>query len=308
MSEKGKSIREKLLYNPCFIVLSELLIFHGVTGAVNILLIKFGYLFGLDKETDYTRFEFAYNSIYFALLFLIIAAFVGFMWLTDRRSLRVFTHGGFKKGLLYALLGMLIGGGLNVVLILISRASGAFTLSFNGFYWPYLLATVPLIFIQSSSEEFALRGYAARYAENKYDWGVAALVCSVPYVFHHYPNFESYGVDWRFMLSLFLQGLVCFLLVKVTGNFWVCCGFHAAWNYPQLFVFGLPCSGMSTSYAVACGSDAKDSFFYNPAYGIEGSWLCIIVHAALVAALIVIMVKKGKTKGYPGDVGVALQA
>ena len=301
MSEKGKWIREKVLYNPCFIVLSELVIFHAMTRAVNILLTQTAYAIGLDKETDFARFEFRYNSIYFALLILIIAAFVGFMWLTDRRSLRVFTHGGFKKGVLCALLGMLLGGGLNVVLTLISRASGAVTISFNGFYWKYLLATVPLVFIQSSSEEFALRGYAARYADNRYDWGVAALVCSVPYIFHHIPNMLSYGVDVLFMLNIFLQGIVCYLLVKVTGSFWACCGFHAAWNYPQMFIFGLPCSGWSTSYALLAGYDAKDNFFYNSGYGIEGTWLSVIAHAALIAVLLVIMVKKGKTNFYPGD-------
>ena len=49
--------------------------------------------------------------------------------------------------------------------------------------------------------------------------------------------------------------------------------FHAAWNYTQNIIFGLPNSGIVSEYSIFTleAASARNGLFYNVNFGVEGS-------------------------------------
>ena len=56
-------------------------------------------------------------------------------------------------------------------------------------------------------------------------------------------------------------------------NLWGAMAFHAAWNYTQNIIFGLPNSGIVSEYSIFTleAASARNGLFYNVNFGVEGS-------------------------------------
>lgn len=90
-------------------------------------------------------------------------------------------------------------------------------------------------------------------------------------------------------LSIFLVGAFFCLLVAKLRSPWAAFGCHAAWNFTQAVLFGLPNSGYTTPFAlfgIASGTAPQAGFAFDPVFGIEASPLCGIIFAAACLALI----------------------
>lgn len=84
-------------------------------------------------------------------------------------------------------------------------------------------------------------------------------------------------------LSIFLVGAFFCLLVAKLRSPWAAFGCHAAWNFTQAVLFGLPNSGYTTPFAlfgIASGTAPQAGFAFDPVFGIEASPLCGIIFAA----------------------------
>lgn len=60
---------------------------------------------------------------------------------------------------------------------------------------------------------------------------------------------------------------------------------HTAWNYTQDFLFGLPKSGHPATVSVFMSEAHGSRFFYDQNFGIEGSWMAILMN--LLAYLVI---------------------
>ena len=62
---------------------------------------------------------------------------------------------------------------------------------------------------------------------------------------------------------------------------------HAVWNYTQNIIFGLPNSGIVSSFSVfkLDASTAMNSFAYNVGFGIEGTVVADVVLILATAAV-----------------------
>ena len=76
--------------------------------------------------------------------------------------------------------------------------------------------------------------------------------------------------------------------------------FHAAWNFTQSIVFGLPNSGLVSAYSVfkLDAASATNGLFYNVNFGVEGS----VAANVILAALIVFVLLKNRGNGEHTDV------
>ncbi|MBQ3334869.1 MAG: hypothetical protein IJG85_04685 [Eubacteriaceae bacterium] len=74
--------------------------------------------------------------------------------------------------------------------------------------------------------------------------------------------------------------------------------FHTAWNYSQSIIFGLPNSGVlsSCSIFILDTETARSGFFYDPAFGVEGSPGAILILALVIAVVIWRNYGKGEKK------------
>jgi membrane protease YdiL (CAAX protease family) len=85
------------------------------------------------------------------------------------------------------------------------------------------------------------------------------------------------------------------LFVYYFDSIWLPMAAHAAWNFTQNIIFGLPNSGMVSTFSVMKldASLGQLTFFYDPVFGVEGSAFLLIFSIVLMIAVIVIGEKKG---------------
>lgn len=278
------TLKDRWLSNPLWIAFTELALMLGgmqlVEGLAN------GSVLWAQDALEGDLRAFMLEAIPLGLLAIPILLCVLYMLITRRSSLRVFVAGSVGKRLRSLLLGCLIGLLANAVISLLAGLTGAVRYSFGHFSW-LMLALLPFAFVQCACEEVFLRAYVPAYMEPRYRWGSVAFVSGTLFIFHHIYNLKSTGFSEVFCLNVFLMGVALYLMVRVNGCFWIACGFHTAWNFTQQYLFGLPNSGLTSELCLFVGKDPQASFFYDPAYGNEGSLCTTVVIVLLIVALLV---------------------
>ena len=229
--------------------------------------------------------------LYFSTIGTWIVCLLCFLRKKNRPLFRCFTKycsgNNFKK----FLLGLLIGGGMNGACILAAYLNGNITMSFDSFRPLPLLAVLLAVFIQSSSEEILCRGYLYQKLNRRYNPVVAVLGSSLFFAALHLGN---PGVGVVAVLDLILSGLLFALMVYYMDSIWCAFAAHTAWNYTQNIIFGLPNSGLTVDFSIfKLNAGATDGFFYNTAFGVEGSWFAVLVEAAVI----VVIWQWGRRKG-----------
>jgi hypothetical protein len=259
------------------------------------MLYIYGPVFENFGTGDADLYEFATLGTYFVSYLLMISFTLVYMLIADKKSLKVFTNGGFKKSIIAVLAGVGLGFCFNAFISLTVAATGSVTFSFNKFVW-YMPFMFLLLSVPALAEEVLLRGYVPAFLEEKLDMSAVAFFSGVLFIPHHIENLKLYGFDTLFCLNVFLLGVFMYFLVKYTGNFWVCCGFHTAWNFTQMFLFGLPNSGLSSCIALFAGNDVKNNFFYNSVYGYEGSLFTTLLIGLAVVVMAWMLHKKNNSE------------
>jgi len=196
------------------------------------------------------------------------------------------------------LLGLLLGFGTNGLCVLISLLMGDIKLSYSGFDWKLLLAFLIFIFIQSGSEEVVDRIYLYQKLRRRYRSPLAAiLINSIVFMALHMWN---PGFTWVAGLQIFMAGFIWSLFVHYYDSVWVAFWFHAAWNYTQNIIFGLPNSGIVSEYSIFKleAASARNGLFYNVGFGVEGSIGSSLILLVVAIALIVINRRKPEKRDY----------
>lgn len=190
------------------------------------------------------------------------------------------------------LLGLLLGFGTNGLCVLISWLTGDIKLSYNGIDWKLLIAFLVCVFIQSSSEEVTDRLYLYQKLRRRYKSPlVAILINSIVFMSLHMfnPGFTAVAGS-----QIFLVAIIFSLFVYYYDGIWVAFWFHAAWNYTQNIIFGLPNSGIVSEYSIFRleAASARNGLFYNVNFGVEGSVGSSLV--LLVVIIVMIVINRGK--------------
>lgn len=191
------------------------------------------------------------------------------------------------------LLGILIGFVLNGVCVLTAWLHQDIVLSYDAFRPVSFVFIFFAVFVQSSAEEFLCRGFLYQKLLQRYQKPVVAIVGnSLLFALLHLTNS---GVTLLSVLNIFLVGVLFSLIVYYTNSLWCAFAVHAAWNFMQNIIFGLPNSGMTLPYSVfkLDANTARNSFAYDVGFGIEGSLMAAIV---ILAACIIIYFLSRKFK------------
>jgi uncharacterized protein len=90
-------------------------------------------------------------------------------------------------------------------------------------------------------EEFVFRGYSQFTLATGMGFWPAAIVLSVLFGAIHLGNS---GEAWSGALSVVLIALFFCFTLRRTGSLWFAVGLHAAWDYGETFIYGVPDSGL----------------------------------------------------------------
>ena len=143
-------------------------------------------------------------------------------------------------------------------------------------------------FIQSTSEEFLVRGILTRVLYDKYGKNLAIILPSVFFGLLHLGN---EGVTVLSTLNTILVGIFFAKLLFYTDNIMVTSGAHAGWNFSMAMIYGLNVSGIS-------GFDSLLNFkilsynLYDKTYGPEGS--IVVTFIEIISIFIIFYLEKRK--------------
>jgi membrane protease YdiL (CAAX protease family) len=172
------------------------------------------------------------------------------------------------------LLGVILVGFGYVLLLLSgmaqSQALDFIPISFLGWFLFFL--------IQPFLEELLFRGYLMSLLGRYFNIPVALIISSLAFAAVHADNdnFSSIG-----FLTITIAGVLFGLLFLKTGQLWLATGMHAAWNFMQGVVFGIPTSGNRT-YSIMETTTNGPAWLSGGAFGFEGSILAVLVIIAAI--------------------------
>ena len=220
-------------------------------------------------------------------IFLIVMLLYALAIKNDRKYLLDFTRGNRRRNLKFALAGALTGFVMMAVCIFSAAGNGNLSIHLSPeTHFPVFLLAVFCVLVQASVEEIESRSFVfgKMHAEGVPLW-MAVVVSSIYFSYLHAAN-PGFGL--LPLLSIFIVGVLYALCYHFFGTIWFTCTAHMMWNFTQDFIFGLPDSGKPAVVSIFNSTVNGSGFFYDQNFGIEGSWMAILVN--LAACIIVIAV------------------
>jgi CAAX protease family protein len=127
-------------------------------------------------------------------------------------------------------------------------------------------------------EESLFRGYVQFTLTTGIGFWPAALLTSAIFGSEHHSNAGETLVG---TFSAGIAGFFFCLLLRRTGDLWMPIGFHAAWNWGESYFYGVANSGGMASTHLFSASFSGPPWLTGGTVGPEGSWLCVLLIAAL---------------------------
>lgn len=236
--------------------------------------------------TDY--FDFA--PIWITVILVLVVTKSG------RRMLKGLLYNRSGNNITGLLMGLLLGFATNGLCILISWIKGDIMLSYQGFDPLPMLIFLIAVFIQSGAEELTDRFYLYQKLRRRYRSPAIAIIWnSIVFASMHLAN---PGITYIGIAQILLVGIVFSLLVYYYDALWMAMAFHCSWNYTQNIIFGLPNSGIVSSFSMFKleAASARNGFFYNIGFGVEGSIGACLVLTAVLAVILLLNWGKGEKR------------
>ena len=202
-------------------------------------------------------------------------------------------------------IGLAIGFAMNAICILAAVLMGNIHVEFQQFSIIGFLVFLVFIFIQSSTEELVCRGFAYQRIKRTYNVNVAIIASAAIFSFGHIFN---PGVTPLALFDIFLTGVLYAQMVRHFNSIWLPMGVHTAWNFTQNILFGLPNSGMASSYSFfGLVGNSTSGLAYDTGFGVEGTVFAVAMNIVCIVILY-LWGRKRKNKEYNIWEGSALEA
>jgi len=191
------------------------------------------------------------------------------------------------------LVGLLFGFLMMSSVCLILKLTGQ--LEFTGFGFskdllPVFFINMLMWFPQGASEEVLFRGYMIPRLETRYKRAFAVFFSSLLFSVFHSLNA---GYTPLASVNLLLIAVLFALIYLKTGNIWMTCAMHTAWNLSQGNVYGLDVSGNVAHAALintSHSAGAKD-IVTGGAFGPEGGLAVTAVTLVCMVIVIFLLVR-----------------
>ncbi|WP_322792573.1 type II CAAX endopeptidase family protein [Bellilinea sp.] len=244
----------------------------------NGLIIGFALELGWFTPGTGTLTEFVLSLLTF--LPMLLGVFLINGWL-HRRSVGSLIGPAGRLNLRRIALGVLIWGGLFLLFATIEAVLyGNYT--FNPAYfadWPFLLASLLLVPVQTSAEEFLYRGYllqaSGRLTQNPM---VLSVINGILFTLPHLANPETGEYGWYAILSWFVFGAGYTLITLRSGSLDYALGGHAINNILSMTIVGYE-GGAVSAPTLFVNSQI------NPLYGLLTNLVALAITYWLVSRL-----------------------
>lgn len=138
------------------------------------------------------------------------------------------------------------------------------------------------------SEEILLRGVLFRIVEEGLGTWAALAISALFFGFAHGGNPNA--TPWSSIAIAIEAGVLFGLVYHVTRSLWPCIGLHAAWNFAQGSIYGIPVSGNQADGWLVSARTGPD-WLSGGAFGAEASVVAIALCSACSLALLAVAVR-----------------
>lgn len=230
---------------------------------------------------------------YFMTIGVWITCLLWFLFRKNRYMYSEITPKKRGNNILMFIIGCVIGFGMNAICVLVAYLRGDIGLEFDSVKIGWLILVAICVLIQSSSEELVCRVYLYQKLKNRYKNPLIAIIGnSVLFSLLHIFN---PGLTIVALINIVLIGIFFSLFVYYFDSVWCAFTIHAAWNFTQNIIFGLPNSGNLSPFSVFKLVSARDTFAYDRDFGVEGTIMSLIVEVVGIA-LVILIGRKFKSK------------
>ncbi len=187
--------------------------------------------------------------------------------------------------------GIAVGAALFALVVGIAAAMGLYSIDGTNPWqtiWPILgmAAIVPGV-----SEEIIFRGIIFRYAERMTGSWIALAISAGLFGAAHLGNPNATALS-AFAIAI-EAGLLLGAVYMLTRRLWAAIGLHAAWNFVQGWVFGVPVSGIDQLGRVN-GRLTGPDWLTGGAFGLEASAIAMGVATAGGLAVLALAIRRGR--------------
>jgi membrane protease YdiL (CAAX protease family) len=140
-------------------------------------------------------------------------------------------------------------------------------------------------------EEILFRGILFRYVEELAGSWAALIVTSALFGFAHILNPHA---TWYSSLAIAIEaGLLLGGAYMLTRSLWLPIGLHAAWNFTQGEIFGVPVSGGAV-HGLLRSRLVGAPLLSGAGFGLEGSVIAVVIATAAGVCFVWLAVRRGK--------------
>jgi hypothetical protein len=185
-----------------------------------------------------------------------------------------------KKAIPHSVIGWLIG-----MAIMLSSAAAMWLVGVLDFHGvnsgvSLLAPLLVLAVVPGIAEEIIVRGVLFRVVEDGLGTWIALAISAAIFGFGHYANPNADA--WSSVAIAIEAGLLLGMAYAWTRSLWFVAGLHAAWNFTQGALLGIPVSGMAVK-GWAQTTVQGPNLLSGGQFGAEASLLAVLVCIAFAA-------------------------
>lgn len=143
-------------------------------------------------------------------------------------------------------------------------------------------------FIQSTSEEFLVRGIFTRVLLDRFGKNIAIILPSIVFGLLHLGND---GATFLSTLNTILVGIFFAKLLFYKNNIMLTSGVHAGWNFSMSMIYGFPVSGVA-GFNSLLNFKVLNFDLYDKVYGPEGS--IVVTFIEIISIFIIFYLERRK--------------
>jgi uncharacterized protein len=146
--------------------------------------------------------------------------------------------------------------------------------------------------IAGFTEELLFRGILFRYIEKAAgSWAALVLTAALFGLAH----IAYTGATWFSSLCIAVEaGLLLGAVYMLTRRLWAAMGLHAAWNFTQGWIFGLPVSGMPGGAGLLNGRLSGPELMTGGPFGLEASLPGLVIATIAGLAILALAIRRGR--------------
>ena len=224
----------------------------------------------------------------FVVVFVAIFAYVAYVRVVERRAI---TELSLSRAPAEVGVGVLLGVGYMAATLGLIWLLGGYEFTWT-YAWTGVFVSLLVGLLAAVGEEIVYRGILLRITEEALGTWLALALSAAVFGAGHVFNPDATVVD---TVAIAVEaGILLGAVYVLTRRLWVCIGLHAAWNFTQGGIFGVPVSGTGASMGLLSAEPVGPVLLSGGDFGPEASVVAVVLGLALGIYFLGRAVKQGR--------------